>query len=289
MSGPAADAADLDYPMKNPKNSVRVVGCCNGIVCIAVNGRHFFLWNPSTRRYKKLAEVDDRMKRGLFITKYGFGFDEVNDDYKVVGVLSGFCSGGRYESVVKIYSLRHDSWKMIDVFKDGLPFDDNGRFVNGKLHWGRRFGMDSKWEIVSFDLGSEVCGKVEQPSYLDRGFSPSLGVIEGCLCVMCDFPKTSVDVWILKKYGVRDSWMKLVVVPYLDDPWRGPFSTPLCIGAKGEILLVYGSSFVVYDPKESSFRRPKIRNFNSFLEADVCIESLVSLDYEQEAKPETIK
>lgn len=264
--------------MKNPENSVRVVGCFNGLVCIAVNGKHFFIWNPYTRRNRKLPEVDDKMRRGLFITKYGFGFDEVNDDYKVVGILSGFCSGGRYESMVKIYSLRSDSWKTIDVFKDGLPFDDNGKFVNGKLHWGRRFGMDSKWDIVSFDLGSERCGMVEQPCYLDRGFYPSLGVLDGCLCVWCDFPQTSVDVWILKEYGVRDSWVKLVVVPYFDDPWKGPYSTPLCMGAKGEILLVYGSNFLVYDPKESSFRRPKIINFDTFLEADVCIESLVSLD-----------
>lgn len=227
-----------------------------------------------------MPDADDRMKKGLFITKYGFGFDEANDDYKVVGVLSGFCSGGSYESVVKIYSLRHGSWKAIDVFKDGLPFDDNGKFVSGKLHWGRRSGMDSKWDIVSFDLGNEVRGTVNQPSYLDRGFAPSLGAIEGKLCVMCDYPKVSVDVWILKQYGESDSWMKVVIVPYLDDPWKGPYSTPLCIGAKGEILLAYGSSFVVYDPKEGSLRRPMMRNFNTFLEADVYTESLVSLDLE---------
>ncbi|XP_057784545.1 F-box/kelch-repeat protein At3g23880-like [Salvia miltiorrhiza] len=273
LLGPAADAADLDYPMKNPRNSIRVVGCCNGLVCIAVNGKHFFLWNPSTKRHKKLADADDRMKSGLFITKYGFGFDETNDDYKVLGILSGFCNSGRYESVVKIYSLRRDSWKVIDAFKDGLPFDDNGKFVSGKLHWGRRFGMESKWDIVCLDLGSESCVSVNQPSYLDGGFIPSLGVIWGSLCVMCDFPKVSVDVWVLK-----DSWMKLVVLPYFDDPWKGPYSTPLCIGGKGEILLVYGSAFIVYNPKQASFRRPKITNIGTFLEADVYVESLVPLD-----------
>lgn len=272
-----ADAVDCDYPMKNPKNSVRVVGCCNGIVCIAINGKHFFLWNPSTRKYKQLPDVDDKMKRGLFITKYGFGFDELNDDYKVVGILSGFCNAGRYETMVKIYSLRSDSWKRIDVFNDGLPFDDSGKFVNGKLHWGRRFGLNSKWDIVSLDLGSEICALVEQPSYGESGFSPSLGVLEGCLCVLCDFPNTSMDVWILKQYGARESWTKVVTVPYLDEPWNAPHLTPLCIGAKGEILLVYGSSFLAFDEKEWSFRRPRIRNLDTFLEADVYIESLVSL------------
>ncbi|KAL0340793.1 UNVERIFIED_CONTAM: F-box protein CPR1 [Sesamum radiatum] len=242
LSEPVADAADFDYPMKNPNNSVR---------------------------------ADDE---GFVHYKYGFGFDECNDDYKVLGIFSGFCTAGRYETRVKVYSLRANSWKRILVFKDGLPFDDTGKFVSGKLHWGRRVGFNSRWEIVSFDLGSEVCGKVEQPRYIEGGFSPSLGVLGGCLCVLCDFPKTSVDVWILRDYGKRDSWDKLVTVPYdLGDPWKGPYSTPLCRGAKGEILLVYGSSFIVYDPKDNAFHRPKITNFDTFLEADVYVESLVSL------------
>lgn len=277
LYGPVADAVDFDYPMKNPSNSVRVVGCCNGLVCIAINGKHFFLWNPSTRKYKKLPDVDERMKRGLFITKYGFGFDESNDDYKVVGVLSGFCDADRYETMVKIYSLRADSWKRIEVFDDGLPFDDAGKFVSGKLHWGKRFGSSSRWDIVCLDLGSEKRGIVAQPRYIDSVFSPSLGVIGGCLSVLCDFPKTSVDVWVLKEYGVTESWAKMVTVPYVNDPWEGLYSTPLFIGSNGEILLVYGTRFIIYDPKDNRFRRPKMRNFSTFFEADVYSESLVSI------------
>ncbi|KAK6144861.1 hypothetical protein DH2020_021681 [Rehmannia glutinosa] len=244
LCGPMGDGVDSYYPMITINNSVRIVGCCNGLVCIAINGKYFCLWNPSIKEYKKLPDVDDEMKMGLFITKYGFGFDESNEDYK-----------------------------------DGLPFDDNGKYVSGKLHWGRRDGFNSRWDIVSFDLGLEICETVEQPKYVENGFSLSLGLVGGCLCVLCDFPKTSLDVWVLKEYGVRESWVKLVTVPYNldDDPWKGPYSTPLCIGPKGEILLVYGSSFVVYDPKGNCFRQQKITNFGSFLEADVYTESLVSL------------
>ncbi|KAK6137722.1 hypothetical protein DH2020_028534 [Rehmannia glutinosa] len=279
LCGPMGDGVDSYYPMIPINNSVRIVGCCNGLVCIAINGKYFCLWNPSIKEYKKLPDVDDKMKMGLFITKYGFGFDESNEDYKVLGILSGFCSADRYETMIKIYSLRTNSWKKIEIFKDGLPFDDNGKYVSGKLHWGRRDGFNSRWDIVSFDLGREICETVEQPKYVENGFSPSLGLVGGCLCVLCDFPKTSLDVWVLKEYGVKESWVKMVTVPYNldDDPWKGPYSTPLCIGPKGEILLVYGSSFVVYDPKGNCFRHRKITNFGSFLEADVYMESLVSL------------
>ncbi|KAL0403429.1 UNVERIFIED_CONTAM: putative F-box protein [Sesamum radiatum] len=261
LSEPVADAVDFDYPMKNPNNSVRVVGCCNGLVCIAINGKHF---------------------------SCGTHLRESTRNCLVLGIFSGFCTAGRYESRVKVYSLRANSWKRILVFKDGLPFDDTGKFVSGKLHWGRRVGFNSRWEIVSFDLGSEVCGTVEQPRYVEGGFSPSLGVLGGSLCVLCDFPKTSVDVWILREYGNRDSWDKLVTVPYdLGDPWKGPYSTPLCRGAKGEILLVYGSSFIVYDQKDNALHRPKITNFATFLEADVYVESLVSLVPDAAPKFET--
>ncbi|PIN11152.1 hypothetical protein CDL12_16259 [Handroanthus impetiginosus] len=279
ISGLLSEAVEFDYPMKDPNNAVRIVGCCNGLVCIAINGKYFFLWNPSTRKYKKLPDVDDGMKRGLFITKYGFGFDESNDDYKVFGILSGFCKARRYETMVKIYSLKSNSWTRIDAFNDGLPFDDVGKFVSGKLHWGRKFGLNSKWDIVYFDLESELCGKIKQPNYVESGFSPSLAALGGSLCVLCDYPQSSVDVWVMKQYGVSESWSKMVSIPYVGNPWKGPYSTrlPLCIGLKGEVLLVYGSRFLVYDPKDNRFRRPEIRNFDTFLDADVYFESLVSL------------
>ncbi|KAG8390674.1 hypothetical protein BUALT_Bualt01G0108200 [Buddleja alternifolia] len=290
LYNPITYAVDFDYPMKNPKNSVRIVGCCNGLVCIAINGKYFFLWNPSTKQHKKLPDVDGKMKNDLFITKYGFGYDECNDDYKVVGIVSGFFSVGRFETMVKVYSLRTNSWKKIEVFKDGLPFDINGKFVSGKLHWGRRNGSNSKWDVVYFDLDSEICGTVEQPSYVEGGFSPSLGVLGECLCVLCDFPETSVDVWVLKRYGVKESWDKVVTVPYsLRDPWKGPYSTPLFIGPKGEVFLVYGSSFVMYDPKDNWFKRPDMVDFGAFLEADVYVESLVSLVPNGELKAQNQK
>ncbi|XP_051116337.1 F-box/kelch-repeat protein At3g23880-like [Andrographis paniculata] len=272
LSGHPAAAVDFDYPMKSPNNSVRVVGSCNGLVCIAVNGRHFFLWNPSTRMSRKLPDADDRIKNGLFVTKYGFGFD--GRDYKVVGILSGFCDSGRsYETMVKVYSLNTNSWTRIDAaFDEGLPFDDVGKFVNGSLHWGRRVGFDSRWDIVSFDLARESSGIVAQPRYVEGGFLPSLGVLMNCLCVVCDFPKISAEVWMMRKYGVRDSWEKVVSIPYMADPW-----TPLWLGSSGEVLMAYGSCFMVYDPVDGRFVSPTIANFGTFLEANVYVESLVSL------------
>ncbi|KAI3459039.1 hypothetical protein Pfo_015702 [Paulownia fortunei] len=256
--------------------------------------KKFFLWNPSTRKSKNLPDFDARLmhiKHG-FITKFGFGFDESSGDYKVYAVFSLIWIDCRYQAIGKVYSLKADSWENIKSFKDGSPFDEGGKFASGKLHWSKNSGLNSRWDICSFDLKSEVYGVVEQPSYAEGGFYPNLDAL-GCLCVLCDYPKTSADVWVLKQYGVKESWDKVVTVPYLGDPWQGPFSTPFCIGPKGEILFIFGSTFVIYYPKDNCFQHPQIVNFDAFHEADVYIESLVSLvpdgGEQEKANPETIE
>ncbi|KAL7084224.1 hypothetical protein ACP275_14G212300 [Erythranthe tilingii] len=275
FGGLVADSSDVDFPITNPRGSVCIQGNCNGLVCVVIDKKHIYLWNPSTRKFKELphadadADSDDTTKAII-----GFGFDESNEDYKVLAVFKV----GRDETNVKIYSLRTNSWKRIDVFKDGLTLSETGTFVSGKIHWSRRTGSDSRWwDIVSFDLGSEIWGNVAQPSYVESDLAPWFGLFGGCLCVFYHHPKVGVDVWVLKEYGVIESWTKMVTVPYINDFWKGrPYFKPLCIGPKGEILLVYGHGFLIYSPKDSRFRLTVMRNACPFLEADVYYESLVS-------------
>ncbi|KAG8386968.1 hypothetical protein BUALT_Bualt03G0203800 [Buddleja alternifolia] len=271
---------DFDYPTNNREDSFHVVGCCNGLICILVGGKHFYLWNPSTRESKKLPVIDNIIKWCFFVTKYGFGYDERNDDYKVFGLLSVFWHTGRYQSIGKIYSLKTNSWKNIDNFKDRSPFEQAGIFASGKLHWERKFGLNSRWDIVSFDLKNEVYEIVEQPNYVGMCSSPKLEVLEGCLCVLYDYEKIGLEIWVMKNYGVKESWYKLMNVPNIYDLWRGSYSrlsSPLCIGSNGELVFTYGSTFVVYYPKDNRFQHPQIMNFVEFRGADVYVESLVSL------------
>ncbi|KAL8029068.1 hypothetical protein ABFX02_14G204700 [Erythranthe guttata] len=277
--GLVADSSDVDLPITNRIGSVCVRGSCNGLVCVVIDKKHIYLWNPSTRKFKELPHADadaDADSNSDDTTKaiIGFGFAESNEDYKVLAVFNV----GRDETNVKIYSLRTNSWKRIDVFKDGLPFSETGTFVSGKIHWSRRKGSDSRgWDIVSLEVGSEVCGTVAQPSYVESDLAPWFGLFGGCLCVFYHHPKIGVDVWVLKEYGVTESWTKTVTVPYIHDPGEGrPDFKPLCIGPKGKILVVYGQGFLIYSPKDYRFRLTVMRNACPFLEADVYYESLVS-------------
>ncbi|KAH6805433.1 hypothetical protein C2S51_030264 [Perilla frutescens var. frutescens] len=278
MSKPRTVASNVDYPKKNPYRAVWVVGSCNGIICIAIDEKDIFLWNPSTRKTKELPPAGVEMRPGFYYL-WGFGYSESDDDYKVVGLFCLYGNGGLQESIVKIYSLRANSWKRIDDFSCGVPFDDTGKFANGKMHFASTPEMDfeSRWNIVSLDLKSEGYDILEQPNYGEACSNSTLGLLGGCLSVLCEYQSRRVDLWVLKEYGVKESWTRVVSIPYLHDPGHASYLNPLLIMPNGDVLLVFKTRLVVYSPKDNTLRRPRISNAHNFLEADIYFESLVPL------------
>ncbi|CAN4090921.1 unnamed protein product [Withania somnifera] len=277
LYGDVTEAFDLDYPMKNPHKSVWIVGSVNGLICLAIEENDLFIWNPSIRKFKKLPDLRPMLRCGYYFM-YGFGYDEVHDDYKVVGIFCIFGSGGSYNVEVKIYGLKRDFWRNVDDFDGGVLLNDSGKFVKGKLHWATtaRLAEYNGWEIISIDLTDEKWGKVEQPCYEEGNFDFVLGGLENNLSVLCNYHKTRADVWVMKEYGVKDSWEKMYTIIYPDDPGKYMFSPPLCLSNKGEILLVFGSIFMIYNPNDESIRYPEVINFDACLETEIYTESLIS-------------
>ena len=136
--------------------------------------------------------------------------------------------------------------------------------------------IGSTWSIVAFDLAQEMFEEAVQPDYGAVDYERVLGVLQGWLCVMCNYQGVRADVWVLKEFGVRASWTKLFSIPYLDDPLWFHYSVPLCIDVGGEVLLEYKSVLVIYNPKHGTFRYPVMNGASSCIEADVYIQSLVS-------------
>ncbi|PHU21759.1 hypothetical protein BC332_06866 [Capsicum chinense] len=84
---------DLDYPGKNRHDHPFLVGSVNGLVCLAFGLYDLFIWNPSIRKHMKLRNYElnlimiyswESESPGNF--KSGFGYDELQDDYKEYGV-----------------------------------------------------------------------------------------------------------------------------------------------------------------------------------------------------------
>ncbi|KAI3523635.1 hypothetical protein L1887_01908 [Cichorium endivia] len=269
------NALELDYPLKHPLKSVWIAGSCNGLLFIAIEIDNLFIWNPSTRRSNRLPDGGLKVRSGSYVL-YGFGYDKSRDDYKVVGISCLFRKGTKYDTKVKIYSLKTGNWKKIGDFPHGIPLDDSGKFSNGALHWlaSQKFGSSYSWTIVSLDLTTETYGEILQPVYDEGEKDLTLGALGEWLCVLCDYHMDHADVWVMKVYGVKDSWTKLVSIPYLIDPGWAQFSVPLCISNDGKVLVQFGEKFVMYDSKNRSVS--EIQNFDKCHEAYTFVESLVS-------------
>ncbi|XP_060170560.1 F-box protein CPR1-like [Lycium barbarum] len=185
---------------------------------------------------------------------FGFGYDVVNDDYKVVRILQFACTErkGWFCSDVKVYSLKSKSWKGVEEF----PYLVKLRlctYLNGALHWvvSTEIKIPLERLIVAFDLETEKCRIVPHPPYTNETFSVKLDVLGGCLCTShsywfdcflddwqyLDSFVDHMDIWVMKEYGVKESWTKIMSIEQPDTP-IGRLVVPLAYSKSGEEILV---------------------------------------------------
>ncbi|OMO85440.1 hypothetical protein COLO4_21619 [Corchorus olitorius] len=279
---PSIDSIEVACPTKEFQGFDRIVGCCNGLICIHSRDT-LFLLNPTLGIDKRLPDLGFK-RRGAFRTVYGFGYDASVDDYKVVRVFTHQIKGFEYasKSIVRVYSLRTNSWRRIQDLAFGTPDDNTGKYVDGSLNWSafRRQETGFSWIVVSLDLAQETFKEVLQPCYGDGVSDKSLEVLDGCLCVLCNYVGLYIDVWVMREYGKRESWTKLITIPYLSGPGFELFSSrrPLYVSGSDEILLHIGVKLILYNPKENTFRIPVIDEDHIFyiFQAAIYVESLVS-------------
>nr|GFA54189.1 hypothetical protein [Tanacetum cinerariifolium]GFA82653.1 hypothetical protein [Tanacetum cinerariifolium] len=162
-----------------------------------------------------------------WLAKYGFGHDEHSDDYNAIGLLSLLSDRGMNGTKVKIYLLKSGYWRGIYNFPYDVWGTDISKFSNGALHWLIKVSnsfyhpkrdVSNSLMIASFHLGNETSGEVLQPVYDEGDKDLTLGVLGECLCMICSYGVNYAGVWVMKVYGVKDSWTKLVSIPYLTHP-----------------------------------------------------------------------
>ncbi|KAH0676335.1 hypothetical protein KY285_024136 [Solanum tuberosum] len=98
---------------------------------------------------------------------------------------------------------------------DWMLFSSSSVFVKGKFHWTTNTRDYNECEIISFGLADENVGKVEQPYYGEGKRISELGVLGCDLCGFSHHLTIGVDVWIMKEYGVKESWTKMCTIEYL--------------------------------------------------------------------------
>lgn len=261
--GDQAVAVLLNFPPDgDPIYCDQVYGSCDGLVLMLDSWLNCSLVNPSTREVRKLPESPFKVSEGRRgFTDYGFGYDSSIDDYKIVSVCN-------YNNVVCVYALKANSWRRIE----NIPYKylgcrrQSAAFVCGARHWLASNGTDDV--IVAFSLADEKFRTVPSPGCI----GDELCVLGGCLCVLVQ-QTHRVDVWVMKKYGVRDSWTKFTVT-YHDSfqPWR-----PLSLSSTGQILFdTEQSQLVVFNPWEEKCKELVVQGCPKWVEGGTYVASLVS-------------
>nr|XP_033509738.1 F-box/kelch-repeat protein At3g23880-like [Nicotiana tomentosiformis] len=196
--------------MKIHKRSFRIVGSVNGLICLSNRVNDLFVWNPSIRKYKKLAD-----------------------------------------------------------------FRTNSRDINRCLHWDnntdRFFGNGCN--IIYIDLADEKWGKMEQPSYGEGDTDLWLGLLGNDLSVNRNDKRKHVSVWVMKEYGVNESWSKMFTINYADYPYS--YVLPLFMLNKGEVVVAFEKTFMIYNTNNDSLS-PTTINFDGWWYKEIYVESLVS-------------
>ncbi|KAM5576936.1 hypothetical protein ABKV19_007669 [Rosa sericea] len=229
---------NLTCPFKQPGHFVKMLGSCNGMVCVALDFHDgYYIWNPSTGLFLKLPNPNfasegvisfdpkmpdsDRSKTIIGPHYWGFGYVSATDDYKVV-VEARFSD---FKMHVEVFSSRANSWKRIEstltVSSVYHSFTKTrGALSNETLHW-----LHAAWPrapecyrlvIAAFDLTKEEFREIPLPVFKGDGTSLysfiDVGVVSGgCLCV-CRYEgqsKEHIQLWVMREYDVHESWTKL--------------------------------------------------------------------------------
>ncbi|CAI0439783.1 unnamed protein product [Linum tenue] len=282
---------------------ITLIGSCNGLVCFSNDADMAIITNPATQQTHVTPAIPNPLMDLVSIAdcvyRYGCGFvyDSVSDDYKVIKLhqmlMLGFDANGEdFHSELVIYGVRSNSSVSVK-FPYFLSAEKMGVFVAGAIHWVVHDDRDRGDLVVGFDLGLGECKEIPQPEYRNRkSLKIRIGELENCLCIFANYPGRGVDVWMMKEYGVRESWSIMRSIPHpglcYDKRIR-----PLGYSMTGqEILLQLDEKRLVWcDLKKNppgvdasteitvnglKKKKKKNKNKKKYIDAIVCFGSLVS-------------
>ncbi|KEH37760.1 F-box protein interaction domain protein [Medicago truncatula] len=233
-----------------------IFGSCNGLLCLfSVKEGYVTLLNPSIEWKSKISPTLDSYKyHKYWITYHGFGYDHVNDRYKVLAVACSVANG-IIKNLTQIHTFGENSWTTIPNFPFPIgSVSCSGRYVSGTLNWVIvKTGVSPNRNVIlSFDLAKETCKEVLLPKPDGVNVCNGvLGVLSNCLCVCFVSNKTHWDFWLMKKYGVAESWTRLMMIP-LDKilqclQFRPSFIRPLFMSENSSVLLRAYNKFFIYN------------------------------------------
>lgn len=280
------------------KSPAYIVASSNGLVCLshhqvktnvaALNQLDINIWNPSTRKIMKLPRCYWSKFGGKFhCGVIGFGFCPKLNDYKVIKVISYTNSN---QAKAQVYSLSTDSWKNITLPHPGwnlvAALQRHG-FINGIFYWiAQKIGGGML--LLGFEFDEEVIVKISMPDSFDFYGNWNISIAEYrnlVSLVTNEFRLSNVlQVWVMKEYGVADSWVKQFTIELAMPRIRVLKMRPIFVDFEndGELALVLDRNDrrIIWCNTKTNQIEKELKFLYPIYEAIRCKENLVSLPRE---------
>ncbi|KAJ9552394.1 hypothetical protein OSB04_016439 [Centaurea solstitialis] len=234
----------------------------NGLICLwrispILKFDDVYICNPVTREMIILPRQQQKYKQSGFLPPafYGIGVSSLTGEYKVVKLSH---PGVSLETVeTDVYTLGTRQWRNLGQ----VPYPihaTSGPFLNDHFHWvisdNRR---DATERICSFDLNKETFQLFPSHSSREENdcYIQCLAVLKGCLCI-CYGYESQLTIWVMKEYGIRNSWHKEVVITYaIIRGLKWPCSVPISVTEDlkdGSILLISAGKMWAFYPRSGT-------------------------------------
>ncbi|KAK6928987.1 F-box domain [Dillenia turbinata] len=281
---------DVFQEMKVPEafekaKRLQISGPCNGIYCVWTEDG-ITLWNPAIRQLKLVPKlgISFELPKNLNRTCYGFGFDRASDDYKLVRTMFPGGGGGG-KGMLNIYSLKNDSWKIINTHVEfPVLLHHPCVSLNGVLYWPALVEKQTcrmSKSLFAFNLANEKFLEIPLPIDVcsDEKILTISVLNDSIALVAFDFGPHVIwqcfDIWVMREdYDAcgddRYSWTRLLRFGPLPQ-----VSYPLGFQRNGELILHSDEELIMLDRNNQGVKRVPVSGQVYFYE-----ESLISIKVE---------
>ncbi|OMP08104.1 hypothetical protein COLO4_06782 [Corchorus olitorius] len=291
-------------------------GPCNGLVCIAQHVSsggaitNIVLYNPSLKQHKILPQSDLLCPADVFFREskiFGFGYDSINNDYKVVRQHSwtwitginhqneNIIMGGSMMIITEVFTLKTNTWRRVGFPDNAFVCDKFQCLFNGAIHRLVHNYSDSSLQLLCFDVSNETSHLFQVPNGITKlGGTCVYGDSLSIFNLVLKGNEPWCDMWVMEEYGVDNSWTLLHSIRLFSSSVDYPHGrwSILGFGMNGELIFrhPYAEKIAMWRyPHEESFEnvaefhRDPFVGFNSigFHRVVACVESLVSLNDEE--------
>ncbi|KAF9589423.1 hypothetical protein IFM89_023741 [Coptis chinensis] len=182
----SSKAVEVDTAILMIRGGIEIWGSCDGLLCLTYDKRVqckvVCLWNPTNGQHMELPLRHYSPSSSWCCahnTAFGIGFypDPSVNNYFVVRIESHRGNCRVPSSYADIFSLANKTWR---------------------------------FAVIAFHIGGKKFQEVPLPFLIrDTRYSTDITELGGELCLVHNY-ETSVAVWLMKAYGVKESWANVL-------------------------------------------------------------------------------